>query len=102
MENNSMKTGVKVGATIGTIMFFIFGLMPGIYFGGYGALSILSKLTGGAVDPTLFARVSVIMGMLIGVFSMATVSLVIGSLIGALVGYLVSIPAKKDLATQNN
>jgi hypothetical protein len=102
MENVMVKTGAKIGATIGTIVFFLFGLMPGFYFGGYGAISILYKLTGGAVEPTLISRVAVVMGMLIGVFSMATVSLVVGSLLGSAIGYLVSIPTKKELVSQKN
>lgn len=102
MENNTVKTGTYLGATIGTIMFFLIGLMPGIYFGGYGTLSILHKLSGGPVDPSLMARVLVVCGMLIGVFSMATVSLVIGSLLGALFGYLVSTLEHNDVVLQKN
>ena len=101
MENTTVKTGVKMGATIGTIIFFLFGLMPGFYFGGYGAISILYKLTGGAVEPTLISRVVVVMGMLIGIFSMLTVSLVVGSLIGALIGYMVSETTKQMVAQKN-
>lgn len=92
MKNEKVKTGMKIGATLGTLVFALLGLMPGIYFGGYGSISLLAKLNGGTVDPSLISRILIICGMLVGIFSMLTVSLVIGGLIGSLLGYLVSVP----------
>ncbi len=92
MKNLTVKAGMKIGATLGTLLFAIVGLLPGFYFGGYGAISLLAKITGGAVEPSLFSRIFVVCGMLVGIFSMLTVSLVVGGLLGSLFGYLVSLP----------
>jgi hypothetical protein len=94
MKNLEMIRGAKIGSVIGTIVFLFFGLMPGFYFGGYGTVILLSKLNGGLLEPTLFSRIAVAMGMLVGVFSMLTVSMVIGGVLGATFGYFVSIPEK--------
>ena len=53
MKNETVKAGMKIGATIGGLVFVVFGVVPGFYFGSYGTLILLQKLMGGAVEPTL-------------------------------------------------
>jgi len=53
----------------------------------------LQKLMGGAVEPTLFVRAAVVMGILVGISCAAAVSLVVGGLLGTAMGYIVSAPA---------
>ena len=36
MKNETVKTGMKIGATVGGLVFLVFGIMPGFYFGSYG------------------------------------------------------------------
>jgi hypothetical protein len=93
MKNETVKTGMKLGATVGGLFFLVFGIMPGFYFGSYGTLILLQKLMGGTVDPTLFVRVVVVMGILVGITSAAAVCLVVGGLFGTALGFLVSAPA---------
>ncbi len=93
MKNETMKTGMKIGAVAGGMMFAVFGIMPGFYFGSYGTLILLQKLMGGAVEPTLFVRAAVVMGIIIGIACAAAVSLVVGGLLGTAMGYIVSAPA---------
>jgi len=93
----TVKTGTKIGAFIGVIIFLFFGLLPGFHFGGYGAIILLQKLSGGAVESTLLTRITVVCGMFIGIFSMATISLVMGSILGTLAGYLVSSKESKKI-----
>jgi uncharacterized membrane protein len=93
MKNETVKTGMKIGATIGGLVFVVLGIVPGFYFGSYGTLILLQKLMGGAVDPTLFVRAAVVMGIGVGIACAAAVSIVVGSLMGTLVGYVVSAPA---------
>ena len=38
MKNESVKTGMKIGAAVGGLVFLVFGIMPGFYFGSYGTL----------------------------------------------------------------
>ena len=56
MKNETVKTGMKIGATVGGLVFLVFGIMPGFYFGSFGTLILLQKLMGGTVEPTLIAR----------------------------------------------
>ncbi len=92
MKNETVKAGMKIGATIGGLVFLVFGIMPGFYFGSYGTLILLQKLSGGAVEPSLIIRAVVVMGIMVGISCAAAVSLVVGGLLGTAMGYLVSVP----------
>ena len=74
MKNETVKTGMKSGATIGGLVFVVLGIVPGFYFGSYGTLIILQKLMGGAVEPTLFVRAAVVMGIVVGIACAAAVA----------------------------
>lgn len=84
-----VRMGTKTGAAIGAIAFFIFGLIPGFYFGSYGTLIILKHLTGGPVDPTVLVRMIVAVGILLGIVCIASVSIVVGSVLGTVLGYII-------------
>ena len=90
MKNNTVKTGMKIGAVVGGIVWVVFGIAAGFYFGSFGALIILSKLMGGTVEPTLFARAAIVMGIGVGIAATAAVSIVVGGLAGTVLGYIVS------------
>ena len=93
MKNETVKTGMKIGATVGGLVFLVFGIVPGFYFGSYATLILLQKLTGGPVEPTLIARALIVMGIAVGIACAATVSIVVGGLMGTALGYVVSAPA---------
>jgi hypothetical protein len=92
MKNETIKTGMRIGATVGGLVFAIFGIMPGFYFGSFGTLILLQKLMG-AVEPTLLVRTATVIGIMVGIASVAAVSLVVGGLVGTAMGYVVSAPA---------
>jgi hypothetical protein len=92
MKNETVKAGMKIGATVGGLVFVVFGIMPGFYFGSFGTLILLQKLMGGTVEPTLFVRAAIVMGIVVGIACAAAVSLVVGGLLGTALGYLVSAP----------
>lgn len=92
MNNETIKTGMKIGATVGGLVFLVFGIMPGFYFGSYGSLFLLQKLMGGPVDPTLLVRMVVVMGIGVGIAAAAAVSIVVGGLMGTVLGAAVSAP----------
>jgi hypothetical protein len=92
MENETVKTGMKIGAVVGGILFLVFGVMAGFYFGSYGTLFILQKLMGGTVEPTLFVRAAIVVGIGVGIAASATVHIITGGLIGTALGALVSAP----------
>ncbi|HEX9137710.1 MAG TPA: hypothetical protein VF905_12305 [Nitrospirota bacterium] len=93
MKNETVKTGMKIGATVGGLVFLVFGIMPGFYFGSYGTLILLQKLMGGTVEPTLIARAAIVMGIVVGIACAAAVSIVVGGLLGTAMGFIVSAPA---------
>ena len=93
MKNDTIKAGMKIGATIGGLVFLVLGIVPGFYFGSFGTLILLQKLMGGTVEPTLFVRAAIVMGIVIGIACSAAVSLVVGGLLGTALGYIVSVPA---------
>jgi hypothetical protein len=69
----------------------------GILLGSFGTLILLQKIMGSPVEPTLFVRAAMVIGIVVGIACAAAVSLVVGGLIGAVLGYVVSVPAaKKD------
>jgi len=92
MKNESVKAGMRIGAAIGGLVFAVFGIMPGFYFGSFGTLILLHKLMG-AVEPSLIVRAAVVCGAMVGIACAATVCLVVGGLAGTLLGYIVSAPA---------
>jgi hypothetical protein len=94
MKNETVRTGMKMGATIGGLAFLVVGVMPGFFFGSYGTLILLQKLMGGPVEPTLFVRAAIVMGIVVGLACAATVSILVGGLLGTALGYIVSAPAE--------
>lgn len=102
MKNESVRTGAKIGAGIGLLAWVVVGILPAFYLGGYGAISLLHKLTGSAVEATLFARAFVLAGMLVSIATAGTCMTVIGALLGSAFGWLVSSPAKAVEAKAKN
>ncbi len=92
MKNETVKAGMKIGAVVGGILWVVFGIMAGFYFGSYGTLIILQKLMGGTVSPSLFVRAVIVAGSVVGIATTATVSIVTGGVIGTALGFLVSAP----------
>lgn len=104
MKNETVKTGMKIGATVGGLVFLVLGIVPGFYFGSYGTLLLLQKLMGGTVEPTLIARAAIVIGIAVGISCAAAVSIVVGGLLGTVLGFVVSTPAtlrtKKEAAAK--
>lgn len=84
----TLKAGRNVGAVVGAILFLIFGLVPGFYFGSFGTLVVLSHLTGGPVEPSIIVRMLVVIGIVLGIFCIGAVSVVVGALFGTVIGYV--------------
>lgn len=80
------RVGRKIGAIAGAILFLVFGLVPGFYFGSFGALAALNHLFGHSVEPTVLVRMVIVLGALLGLFCMASVSIVLGAVTGTMLG----------------
>ncbi len=89
-QTNTVKTAMKVGAMIGAVAFLIFGIAPAFHYGGMGTVMLLSKLAGGPLEFTLALRMIVVLGVLLGMFCLGSVSIVLGAIAGTVSGYLVS------------
>ena len=100
MKNESVKTGMKIGATIGGLVFLVLGIVPGFYFGSYGTLILLQKLMGGPVEPSLIVRALIVMGIAVGIAYAATVCIVVGGLAGTALGYVISPASEKKHAAE--
>jgi len=90
-RKKTMKVGTKIGAALGTLVFLVFGIVPGFYFGSYGTLMLLSHLTGGPVEPTTIVRMVTVVGIVIGIFCIGAVSIVLGSVFGTALAYIVDV-----------
>ncbi len=87
----SLKVGRNIGAVIGAVAFLAVGLVPGFYFGSYGTVVLLSHLAGGPLGSGVLVRVGVVIGTIMGIFCMASVSIVVGALAGTALGYVTDL-----------
>jgi hypothetical protein len=90
-RKRTMKVGTKIGAALGAIVFLVFGVIPGFYFGSYGTLVLLSHLAGGPVEATTIVRMITVVGILLGLFCIGAVSIVLGSVFGTSLAYVVDV-----------
>lgn len=88
-RKGTMKVGSKIGAALGTLVFLVFGLAPGFYFGSYGTIMLLNRLAGGPVEPTTVVRIITVVGIVVGIFCIGAMSIVLGSVFGTVLGYVV-------------
>jgi len=98
-RTESMRVGRKIGAILGGLTFLAVGIVPGFYFGSFGTLMLLSKLTGGPMEPGILVRMMVVVGTLVGIFCIGAVSVVTGSIVGTALGYVADmfrLPAKAE------
>ena len=95
-----VRMGTKIGATIGGVVFLAFGLLPGFYFGSYGALVVLKHLMGGPVEPSVIVRMVVAVGIMLGVACIASISIVVGSILGTGLGYMVETLTSRSEAKE--
>jgi hypothetical protein len=90
-RKRTLKVGTKIGAALGAIVFLVFGLIPGFYFGSYGVMVFLSRLTGGPVEATTLVRMLVVVGVVLGEFCIGAVSIVLGSVFGTALAWVVDM-----------
>jgi hypothetical protein len=82
----ALRVGRNIGAAIGAIAFLAIGLVPGFFFGSYGTIVVLSHLLGESLQGTILVRAAVVVGTMMGIFCMASVSIVLGAVLGTIMG----------------
>ena len=83
------RTGMKIGAVLGGAAFLAVGIVPGFHYGGYAALMLLSKIAGHPLAFGIGTRILMVLGILLGILCMASVSIVLGAVFGTLGGFAV-------------
>jgi hypothetical protein len=86
-SRRTARAGVRIGALAGGILFIVFGLGPSFFLGSSGMLLLLSFITGGPVEPTVFMRSLIVLGSVFGTLAAAAAFLVAGATAGAALGY---------------
>ncbi|MDA8172025.1 MAG: hypothetical protein M0033_02090 [Nitrospiraceae bacterium] len=71
--NETRKKGLYIGTGIGIVLFALVGLLPGSMIGGVAGLKIAGMMLGAPLQGTLFARLIVAAGMIMGVLVAAVV-----------------------------
>ena len=88
---NTLRIGRNIGAVLGGIVFLAFGIVPAFYFGSFGAISLMSHLAGGPVDPGIIVRMVTVVGIMLGMVCIASVSIVVGAIGGTALGYVTDL-----------
>ena len=84
----ALRTGRNIGAALGAIAFLAVGLAPAFYFGSFGTIVLMNHLLGEALQATVLVRAAVVVGTMMGIFCMASVSIVVGALAGTAMGWI--------------
>ncbi|MDA8088147.1 MAG: hypothetical protein M0Z75_15790 [Nitrospiraceae bacterium] len=90
--SDTRKKGLYIGTGVGLVLFALVGLFPGSMVGGVAGLKIAGMMLGAPLQGTLFARLIVAAGMIMGVlvaavvfiFGMGTLGWIAGSVVEAL------------------
>lgn len=85
---DAVRMGTKVGAMLGFIGFLAVGVVPGFYFGSYGALVLMNHLFG-ALEATVILRLATAAGVIMGITCVGFLSIVVGAIFGTAAGYAV-------------
>jgi hypothetical protein len=82
------RTSTLVGAAIGLVVFLAVALLPSIVYSGYAGVMLAGAIFGTPVGPSLAVRAIVMLGMILGVTSVAALFTAAGAAAGAVVGAL--------------
>ncbi|HYS79718.1 MAG TPA: hypothetical protein VEM76_03360 [Anaeromyxobacteraceae bacterium] len=87
------KTLTLIGAGVGLALFLAIALLPALLYGGYAGVLLASGIFGAPVKVTLAVRAIIVLTMVLGVTSVASLFTVAGAAAGAAVSVLVG-PAR--------
>jgi hypothetical protein len=83
-----LKLHALVGAGLGLVAFLAVGLLPTILYGGYAGVLLASAVSGAPVAASFAVRALIVVGMVVGVTSVAALFAVAGAVAGTAVGLL--------------
>jgi hypothetical protein len=88
------KTPTLIGAAVGLALFLAVALLPALLYGGYAGVLLAGGLSGTPLQATFLVRALIVVGMVLGVTSLASLFTVAGAAAGAAVSILVG-PARQ-------
>jgi predicted nucleotidyltransferase len=83
-----LRRGRNMGALYAAVLSFTLGIIPAFYFGGYGALILLSKFSPPPVEPVFTVRFLITLGALIGLVIISIIVIGTGALAGTVLAYI--------------
>ena len=88
MKTTIARKAAYAGAGAGTVLFALFGLLPGGILGGAMGLNLAGWLFGLPLEPGIISRVIVFVAMLVGILVAGIVMVTAGTTIGWGIGRL--------------
>lgn len=99
MKSTVSKNLTYIGAGIGLTLFALFGLLYGSLIGGMIGINISGAIFGSPVEPGIFQRVIVAVGMLTGILSAAVVCVAGAATVGYLAGLVIDPESWRKVKT---
>ena len=102
MKTTIARKTAYAGAGAGTVLFALFGLLPGSILGGAMGLNIAGWLFGFPLEPGILSRAIVLIAMLVGIMVAGIIMVTAGTTIGWGIGRLLegSSPKKEAHAVK--
>jgi len=88
------KTSTLIGAGLGLALFMAIALLPAMLYGGYAGVLLAGGVFGTPIQSTLFVRMFIIGGMILGTIGVGSLFTVLGAIAGGGVSVLTEIPGK--------
>lgn len=82
-----VNSWTKVGALVGSVLFFVFGLIPGVLYGGATGIILVHRVFSFGEPSIYIVKGFYFIGSVLGAFGAIAVFLVIGAVMGTLLGY---------------
>ncbi len=86
LHNKLTQAATFIGAGVGIVIFFFFGLLPGSFLGGAMGLSLAGKLFGLPLSPTLLPKMIIAASMAFGALLFGLVITFIFAALGSIGG----------------
>ena len=97
MKTTIARQAAYIGAGAGTVLFALFGLLPGSILGGAAGIKLAGMFFGLPLDPGIMARSMVLASMLFGVLVAGIAIVTAASAAGWLLGNMVDAAVRRPL-----
>jgi len=102
MKSSISKTATYIGAVAGTVLFALFGLLPGSLLGGAAGINLAGMLYGLPLGSGLISRSIVFASMLTGVLASGILIVTASTTVAWLMGKSLEVLAHTKSDSQNS